>query len=571
MLREGWDVQNVTVVVGLRPYTAKANILPEQTVGRGLRRMFRGLDQHYLERLDVIGNAAFMKFVDDLEREEDLELGTFEIGKEKLVIQTIEADPSKLDKDITVPWLNPILARKRTLAEEIRSIDVASLPAQRLPRKAGDEAELSFHYEGYDIITLEKEIEREYTIPEAQTSQEVISYYAKRIAQDVKLPGQFAELVPKVREFLRTKAFGEPVDLDEPSMIKAISRRAAQYVTVKTFTAILRGLVVEEQEPTLVHAGRKLSDTPPFPYSRVTAPASKTVFNLVACDNAFEKEFACFLQDAPDVAAFAKIPMQFSFTIEYTDSAGNLRYYQPDFLAVASDGSHFVIETKGREDIDVSHKDRAAQIWCENATLLTGTSWQYVKVQQTEYKKLQPSELEDLLVFVPPPPLPQEQTPIQQLIARGESEALEFKSSVRWDMREDKANPLLEKVIVKTVAGFLNSAKGGTLLIGVADDGSVVGIAHDYKTLGKKPNRDGFELHLTNLLLNAYGKDAGALLQMRFHPLGPEEVCEVSIRPAARPVFVNEERGQAFYVRANNQTVPLSMEEMLNYCRVRWR
>ena len=79
MLREGWDVQSVTVIVGLRPYSSKANILPEQTVGRGLRLMFRGATG-YIERVDVIGNKAFINFVEQLEREEDIELETFKIG-----------------------------------------------------------------------------------------------------------------------------------------------------------------------------------------------------------------------------------------------------------------------------------------------------------------------------------------------------------------------------------------------------------------------------------------------------------------------------------------------------------
>src|ERR1019366_7109058 len=79
MLREGWDVQNVTVIVGLRPYTSKANILPEQTIGRGLRLMFGGVAAQYTERVDVIENAAFLKFVDQLEREEDIALDTFDL------------------------------------------------------------------------------------------------------------------------------------------------------------------------------------------------------------------------------------------------------------------------------------------------------------------------------------------------------------------------------------------------------------------------------------------------------------------------------------------------------------
>ena len=397
MLREGWDVQNVTVIVGVRPYTAKANILPEQTIGRGLRLMFGSSSSSYIERVDVIGNAAFLKFVEQLEKDEDITLDTFDL-KEPVVITTIEPDPEKMTQDITVPVLSPILARRKTLAEEIAGIDISKLSCPKLPKKEGDRAASQFHFEGYDIISLQKLVEREYTIPEPQTAEEVISYYAKRIAQDVKLPSQFAALVPKVREFLRDRAFGETVDLSDKTIIRAIATSVAQYLTVRTFATVLRALVVEELSPTLEHSGRPLSETEPFPFSRPTFEASKTVFNLVAADNDFEREFAHFLQDARDVESFAKLPRRFGFTIEYTDSATNLRYYEPDFVAVDGDGVHYVIETKGQENIDVAHKDRAATIWCENATLLTDIIWCYVKVPQIEYGKLQPSVLSDAVV-----------------------------------------------------------------------------------------------------------------------------------------------------------------------------
>ncbi len=212
-----------------------------------------------------------------------------------------------------------------------------------------------------------------------QTAEEVISYYAKRIAQNVKLPAQFAALVSKMREFLRDQAFGETVDLADKTIIRAIATSIAQYLTVKTFATILRALVVEELSPRLEHAGRPLSETEPFPLSPPTTfEANKTVFNLVATDNDFEREFACYLQNATDVESFAKLPKRFGFTIEYTDSATNLRYYKPDFVAVDRAGVHYVIETKGQENIDVAHKDRPATIWCENATLLTDVRWSYV-------------------------------------------------------------------------------------------------------------------------------------------------------------------------------------------------
>ena len=101
----------------------------------------------------------------------------------------------------------------------------------------------------------------------------------------------------------------------------------------------------------LRHAGRSLSETRPFPWSRPTLGANKCIFNLVPCDNEFEKEFARFLEKADDVLRFAKLPKQLGFAIEYTDNANNLRYYEPDFVALTSDGTRYIAETKGLEDV----------------------------------------------------------------------------------------------------------------------------------------------------------------------------------------------------------------------------
>ncbi len=142
-----------------------------------------------------------------------------------------------------------------------------------------------------------------------------------------------------------------------------------------------------------------MAETPPFPWSRATAHAAKCIFNLVPCDNQFEKEFARFLEQSDDVARFAKLPERFGFVIEYTDNAGNLRYYEPDFVAVIENEKHYLIETKGLEDVNVVHKDNAAHLWCENATRLTGKEWSYLKVRQTEYGNLQPTLFADFQAF----------------------------------------------------------------------------------------------------------------------------------------------------------------------------
>jgi len=285
MLREGWDVQNVTVVVGLRPYTAKANILPEQAIGRGLRLMFRDVPVDYRERVDIIGNQTFLNFVDDLEKLEDLQLDTFEVGKDKLHILTILPLENRKQYDIGLPVLSPTLVRKKTLAEEIAGLDVMSFQTILLPMTPEDPRNKTFRYEGYDIITLQKEVERDYKIPEPQTAQEVIGYYSRRIAEAVKLPSQFAALAPKVREFFEQKAFGQGVDLSDPVVVKAMSTPVAHYVCVDVFSKELKKLTIAEQEPKLLEPERMLSSCQPFPWSRPVWEGVKTVFSLVPCDN----------------------------------------------------------------------------------------------------------------------------------------------------------------------------------------------------------------------------------------------------------------------------------------------
>ncbi|HVK97323.1 MAG TPA: DEAD/DEAH box helicase family protein [Flavisolibacter sp.] len=400
MLREGWDVQNVTVVVGLRPYSAKANILPEQTIGRGLRLMFRHLSDSYQERVDIIGNKAFIQFVEDLEKLEDLKFETFEIGKDKLKIITIHPVEEKLKHDIGIPDLTPILVRKKSLSDEIGKIDVAKFKVNPLPLKESEQKDVkTFIYEGRDILTNEKLLEREYSIPEVQTAEEVIGFYARKIAHNIKLPSQFKDLAPKVREFFELKAFGKKTDLNTPEIIKAMSSNIASYVVVKEFEKILREIIVEEKIPTLVTEARMLSITPPFPYSKVKCmiESGKTIFNYVANHNDFERSFSKFLHDSTDVTSFSKLPEQFGFCIQYTDTLANIRNYFPDFIAVTSDKRHWVIETKGREDVDVQMKDNAAIMWCENATELTGTSWNYIKVPQKEFEGLRPDDFQELL------------------------------------------------------------------------------------------------------------------------------------------------------------------------------
>ncbi len=396
MLREGWDVQNVTVIVGLRPYSSTAKILPEQTIGRGLRLMFRNLRTPYQERVDIIGNPAFINFVAELEEEEDYEFDTWRVGKDKLQITVIKPEPDKAEYDVALPTLSPLLARSTSLQEEIEALDIASLyNGEPLPIKTSEEVERTFLYEGKDLLTSETLFKRTYTIPTPQTSQEMVAYYADIIAKEVRLPSQFAALAPKVRDFLKYQAFGREVDLDSPEILRAIGHKLHLVVTIKAFLNALREKIIQPQEPVLEGAGRKLSSIAPFPWSQEAPECRKTIFNKVACDSDFEATFARFLDNANDVTLFGKLPLQFGFSIPYTDTRGNLRHYYPDFVVVDADGVSYLVETKGREDIEVANKDRSATIWAEQATTLTGQEWRYVKVLQIDFQDLAPATFAD--------------------------------------------------------------------------------------------------------------------------------------------------------------------------------
>ncbi len=150
----------------------------------------------------------------------------------------------------------------------------------------------------------------------------------------------------------------------------------------------------------------------------------------------------------------------------------------------------------------------------------------------------------------------------------GEGPRVEFKSTLRWDLEENRKNPDLEKVALKTVAGFLN-AEGGSLLLGVADDGTPLGLEPDYRSLPKS-NRDGLGLHLTSLLLDRLGRDLAPCVRLTFHDLEGKDLCCIEITPNPRPVLLKDGNLEAFYLRTGNSTRQLSLSELLAYQKSRW-
>lgn len=164
---------------------------------------------------------------------------------------------------------------------------------------------------------------------------------------------------------------------------------------------------------------------------------------------------------------------------------------------------------------------------------------------------------------------------LEDLITEGESDELELKSTLRWDMKERTVNRKLEDVIMKTVAAFTNS-QGGTLLIGVSDEGEVLGLESDYLSLGGA-NRDKFELHLRNLLNQQFGAGfVTSRIAVKFHVVNDKEVCQIDVTPAKEPVIirVQDKNGQPlekFYARSGNASQELSLSDLNAYVKERFR
>jgi hypothetical protein len=160
---------------------------------------------------------------------------------------------------------------------------------------------------------------------------------------------------------------------------------------------------------------------------------------------------------------------------------------------------------------------------------------------------------------------------IAALIAAGESATVEFKSSVRWDVRESRLNEPLKFSVIKTVAAFLNS-NGGTLLIGVDDDRKILGLQGDYSAFKKADSQDAFENWLTTQLLDQFGKPAARLFSIHFHEIGRQQICRIIAEPSPVPVFVNEKDGKSeqLYIRTGNSSRALTTREVLEYSRHRW-
>ena len=384
MLREGWDVKGVSVVLGLRPFTAKAEILPEQVIGRGLRLM-TNVSPDRTQTLEVLGTR---RLLDLLRRELEREgVGLAEIREGPPAPILIEPVREKLEYDISIPITKPSLAHDfRKLAE----LDVGSLEALF----EGGGLGTSTIRMRMEFATTETEIHKDEVSTSVPTSRELLTDVTNKVMEAAKLTGCFAELYPTVKEYASTRCFGSVVDLRDDRVRSYLARFERRAEIADYLARRIGGLTIQRRSIEFANSEHRLSETRPFHWRRDLPPleAQKTVFNYAATYNDYERSFAEFLDRAEDVDRFASLGTTeqggagTTFRVDYLKPSGAIGFYYPDWVVVqATEGGevNWIMETKGRIWADTEAKDVAAIDWCEQVSEVAGR-WRFARVNQSE-------------------------------------------------------------------------------------------------------------------------------------------------------------------------------------------
>ncbi len=364
MLREGWDVKNVSTIVGLRPYGSPARILPEQTLGRGLRKMF-GRDVK--EELVVVGTPAFIEFVESI-KTEGVQLGYRKMGpnvksQQPLIIEVDSDNANKdIDKlDIQIPILTSRIYREYKNLEEI---DVYAMKVDPLTLNEYTEEELK------QIIfrDIDDNISHTTVFSDANIDyRNVIGFFTQSIMKENRLVSGFNILYPKVEVFIRMKLFGKEVDLQDRQIIRNLSEINTRVAIFTAFKNAINELTIRDKGSAEVRNFISLKNTRPTVVNnqRYLIP-QKSIFNKIVGDSDFELEFAAFLEQCNDIISFAKNNEKIVFKIEYQADDGNIKLFIPDFFVKATENEHYIIETKGREDLDDIRKRNRLITWCND-------------------------------------------------------------------------------------------------------------------------------------------------------------------------------------------------------------
>lgn len=403
MLREGWDVKNVTTIVPLRKYSAESKILAEQTLGRGLRRMTGpGTPGGVIETVTVIDHPAFAElYREELEQEGVIpEIADADKPQRTTVDIFVDSKKDAAKLDILLPQLSAGVKRKPMLeAPTMADVKAAFAKLQKLPLDAKTDRVIDF--EGRSLTTGELLTRLRIDLPQMATAAQAVTYYVSLVERECKVQGLFPKIGGLIQSFIEEVLFEQAVGLYDPRLAGRLGDPDVATHVLHVFVPLVRDrtIATEVRAPELPPVSVKDWKAYKASHSERNPckAAAKTMFNLIPCRGGLEAALVPGLDLAGNgVAAFAKNAGPQSLRIDYVKPNGQLSTYTPDFFVRGDDGVMYLVETKGREDTDVSRKARAAVAWCEAASK-AGAHWQYVYLTESGMQAMSGGEFAHLV------------------------------------------------------------------------------------------------------------------------------------------------------------------------------
>jgi type III restriction enzyme len=402
MLREGWDVRNVTTIVPLRPLTAKSKILPEQTLGRGLRRMTPPGEETVAETVTVVEHKSFVSLYEDELADEGLGLEVVDV--EKVPRTTVSIYPDAENKDLkTLDLEVPRLSHGIRIDSDLGNLDfedVRKAFSNLEPLPLGEPQEREVTYEGRHLITDELIEQMKIKLPLLSDPIGALSFFREELEKAVKIKGTHTRLAPLLQRFIEEVLFEETVDLYDDRVVGRLADSDVRIYIRATFVPLLRKRVTRHQERLAEAAPQSVTAWKPFQATHSeTHPAhiaDCTPFNLVPCNRQLEVAMTRFLDHAEDVASFAKNQGPQCVRIDALTTEGRRSLYAADFIVRRTNGNYLLAETKGRRDPDVAGKARAAAEWCK-AACTSKVKWEYLYVAEDVFKQFAGDSVAELL------------------------------------------------------------------------------------------------------------------------------------------------------------------------------
>ncbi len=357
--------------------------------------MFRGQDVQ--EKVSVIGTPAFMDFVEGI-KNEGVELETQPMGERTPGAgpMVVEVDRDNPDKDIdTLDIELPILTRRiEREYKNLDQLDPASMDHVKITLKSFSpeaQREIVFRPIDGDEISHVTRMEEGFT----PTPQNVIGFFANNIRRDMRLVGGFDVLFGKLKSFMTDHLFDQRVDLDDLNVLRNLSEPEVSSAVYRAFKKAINELTVVDRGTTRVQDSIKLSRARPMVVQRQADLAPKrSVFNRIVGDSGLELRFAQFLDRCPDIVSFAKNGQQIGFSIEYRTADGSIASYYPDFIVKRSETEIWIVETKGREDLNDPPKWDRLKLWCVDASAEGGVVYQPLFVSEEEWERISVASFE---------------------------------------------------------------------------------------------------------------------------------------------------------------------------------